>query len=864
MSRSFPSLPCLFLACALVTGCKSKGGDGDPPDAGDSRTAHCEYGLTDPTAGAGGTVEAGALEAAAVEEPIHLPVGSTLGAYGDRATALNGSARVDARTAEVSGSFGPSVGVETFPMAKVLVLRAGGESVALIKLDLGVGFQSLTWDVAHLLGPDFHGKVHITNSHSHGAYGHFTNNFAMQVAFGQYRGAMYARLRDQLVRMTEEAIAALQPARIGFAHDGEFDPEDRVNRDRRSENDELMGGRRDDHDLFVIRVDGTGGQPIAVLPVFGMHGTVLGGNNMLVTQDSTGAVERAVEEHFTQPVVVMHLQGAAGDVSPAGSGGISCAGHSRCYNFGRGESIGHHARDAIVAAYEEAGANMTTEVAMEMLTRSIPLGPAWENFTVRNGELEYAPWDGETLPDRMIYDAAGNIISPIDEFNAPNGAALCAGGNIELPLMPLPGVMALPPYNNCLGITQFSADILANIFRFEKVDVPLCYATRTTVSALRINDFVIAGLPGEVVTLFADTLRDLSPNAYDKTIVVGYSHDNIGYLLTPEDWLAGGYEPSINMWGPLEGQYILERTADMLALAATDEREDGTQPGDTYMTAPEMGIQTDPENNIVGEPLPPPDAAPMAGTVPGTLPDYIFVRTGQLGEVPETAQPAATVPRLASAFFTWIGEDPMAGTPTVSLQYQGEECTGAFAPVTRRSGRPIRDLDILLTWTPYPLVREGSSPRTHYWTAEWQAVTPFGLPGLDAVQDRPGTPLGCYRFHVQGDGYNVTSAPFTVVPAALEVTAATDATALVITAHYHAPLGWRLLHMNATSNQPVPLHQGTLVDITVTPTGGAADVPFEGEPVGANGEIRIDLGAVVAESVTVRDRFGNTGSFTLP
>ena len=29
--------------------------------------------------------------------------------------------------------------------------------------------------------------------------------------------------------------------------------------------------------------------------------------------------------------------------------------------------------------------------------------------------------------------------------------------------------------------------------------------------------------------------------------------------MTIEDWLAGGYEPGINIWGPLKG-YLLEAT----------------------------------------------------------------------------------------------------------------------------------------------------------------------------------------------------------------------------------------------------------------------------------------------------------------
>ncbi|MFW5875132.1 MAG: neutral/alkaline non-lysosomal ceramidase N-terminal domain-containing protein [Myxococcota bacterium] len=870
----------VILSLALA-GC----GD-DPEDTGSQLTAHCEldpddprlggYVPTDPTAGAGGTVTAGALEAAAVEERIDLPVGSTLGAYGDRALALNSSGAVDDRSMELAGlpeknqaeggsnntSFAPSVGVETFPMAKVVALRAGGENVVLVKLDLGVGFESLTWDVSEALGSDYHGKVLVANSHSHGAYGHYTNDFAMQVAFGPYRHFTYDRLKNQVIDLAQRALGELQPARIGFAHDGDFDPTDVVNRDRRSENDELAGGPRDDDDLYVIRVDAEpGGDPIAMIPIIGLHGTILGGSNLLATTDAPGAIARALQETdgFDQDVVVMHLQGAAGDVSPAGTGGIDCEGHSRCYKFARAETVGRYARDMILPVYMEAATDMTTDVELEMLTRSVALGPDPENFTVRDGALEYAAWDGETPPDHQVYDSNGDILSPIDEFNAPSGAALCADGNVPLPLNPLPSMEPEPlpqPYGTCLGVDDFATDILGNIFEFQPQPAPLCYSTRTTISALRIGDHLVAGAPGEVVTLWADALRDASPVAPDKTIVVGYANDNVGYLLTPEDWLSGGYEPSINLWGPLEGQLVLERTAELLAMAATDEREDGTRSDDTRMTAPPEGID---------EPLPPADAAPMAGEVPESLPEDLFLRTTQHGVVPTSAQPSeatGTVQRLDSTYFVWIGEDPMAGTPRVTLQR--EVGTDTWEEVTRQSGRPVGDRDMILTWTPDPLVREGTNPRTHYWAVEWQAVTPYGVapegettPTLGDVSERVGMPEGTYRFHVEGTEYSVDSAAFDVVPnEALQVSATADGDDLVVTTHYHAELGYRLLTMRGNSNQPVPVPEGA--SLTVTLDSGVEETAT----ADANGEVRITGAATTTDTVTVTDAYGNKGSAT--
>jgi hypothetical protein len=86
-----------------------------------------------------------------------------------------------------------------------------------------------------------------------------------------------------------------------------------------SEGDGLAGGPRKDRDLYVIRVDRTDGTPLAILPFFGMHGTLGDIENGLVSSDAGGGLETVLEESFDDPVVVMFTQGSGGDASPGGS-----------------------------------------------------------------------------------------------------------------------------------------------------------------------------------------------------------------------------------------------------------------------------------------------------------------------------------------------------------------------------------------------------------------------------------------------------------------------------------------------------------------------------------------------------------------
>ena len=811
-------------------------------------TAHCAYVPIGANANGTGALDTGTLSAGAAEGVVDLPVGSAMGGYSERATFLGSSGLVGGRVVEYSGSFVPSYGIETRPRVKALALTAGTETVVLIKADLVMSDDNITYAVTERLGPSFNGKVVFATSHTHAQFAQYSTNMAMAVGLGVFRRKSYDRLVDAATSVAMAALANRVPAQIGIGHDPNFDPMDLVSHDRRTENDVLPNGaHRKDHDLFLFRVDRLdNNQPIALMPLFGVHGTVLPGANNYASTEAPGAIERALEEHFTTPVVVMHLQGAAGDVSPSGTAGIDCGSDPICYDFARVESVGRNARDQILALYDGVAAHMKSTIALEMLTRSVPLGPDWRTFNVRGGALEYAPFDGQRVADRQIWDDAGVVISPIDEFNASVGAAFCGKPTTSLaPRGQLPGTRMLEAYGSCSRVDAL-VPFVGALLSVDFGGVPVCGTTRTTVSALRIDDHVVAIMPGEPVSLFQDEIRNSSPVDAEHTIVLGYSQGHIGYQLTPEDWLLGGYEPSINIWGPLEGQYLAERAHDLLTLAANDTR-DQAMPADANHNPIPMD-----QDSL----LPAVDPAPTRGTIPTTVPSSVYARGINLvsGTLP------TTISRFGFAKFVWIGEDPLEHTPDVTLE--ADDGHGNFSPVTRQSGRAVTDGDFLLSETPDPVRRASASDvRTHYWVIEWQAVPGIGWAGFDDLATRAGLPLGNYRFHVEGAGYTIDSPTFVVSAAPLAVTvAASGSNMTTVTAAYTATNGYRLLSSVDPSNGTIYL-RGATVNIAVNYTDTSGQL-FTGVVLDANGSATLNTTKPVANA-QVTDAYRNTGTGTL-
>jgi neutral ceramidase len=536
----------------------------------------------------------------------------------------------------------------------------------------------------------------------------------------------------------------------------------------------------------------------------------------------------------------MYLQGAGGDVSPAGTGGVAppTAEGEPFYNFARAESVGVAAAPTLRAAWERAGKEMRDALALEAVTRSVELGPDAATFTVRGGDLAYAPFVAERDCDREIFGDGGEVLSPIDEFNAPVGAGLCGSG--DDPLVPGSGMWntdGLAPFGSCSRLDA-AGELLGPLLGLDFGEAPLCSSTRTTVSAVRLGEHVIATLPGEPLTLLADRVRGASPLEPDRTIVIGYAQGHVGYLLTAEDWLLGGYEPSINSWGPLEGEYLAERAGELLALVDSDEREDASSGGADRVASPEVDDAD----------VPAPDPAPLAGTVPDPLFASLYVRNRV---VLDGAQPAATIERVAGvARFVWIGEDPLAGTPRVILQ---RETDGGFADVARGDGRAVTDGDILLYWTPEPLARAAGEARTHHWIAEWQAVAVDG-----DLEDRAGLPLGRYRFHVAGTGYAVDSDPFEVVAGPIDVAVSILGRNVSIDAAYAAPEGWRLLDHVGSSNESVVVRRGPFAVVLEYGDGSSESFPSVEPIVVGRVEVTARAGATV-NAVVLTDRFGNSG-----
>jgi neutral ceramidase len=797
-----------------------------------------------------------------------FPVGTPLGGYTARCRCFGNQGRYDARRTNYHDQFNPSVGVQTQPKIVALWIESQGQDLVLLKTDAIYTFEGIVNTLAERLstatGRDLRGKVVVASNHSHSAPANFDQGLTWYLGGDKFNREVFERV---VASMTDIALRAWNrrvPAAIGIGQTTNWDPQNRVYSDRRGENDgrvffdDIPAGPYKDPYLTVLRVDTATGDPIGMMFAFGMHGTVAGESNQLWSVEAPGHVEAAVEERFDRPVIVGYMQHGGGDASPRGVDHL----------FARMESIGDFAAGAILDLWQRTPTS-NKPFRLESVTRSID---TWRDVLRVHrdyGVLEYLPYNADPnfRPDEMIFDAQGRVLTPLDEFNARMGGAFCGSSS---PQLPLGGVGSrIYPYASCLEVATLSGAI-GLFFGFTEVDLPLPESLRAKTTATRmgpvamrtaagqvIEDNVLMGFfPGETTATYTEQFRRRAAAelGMQHAIPIGYAQDHQGYLLIPEDWLLGGYEPNINIWGPLQGEHIMEglltAAGEVLSTEAIEPHDPLGEYGDPVYA--ETALETNA-----------PDLTPDAGTALSAPPSYFLIPIpGLIAAV----APPAQVRRVQDVVqFMWEGGDPGVDLPVVHVERQLPD--GTWEALRTAAGRTLASPmhDILLATTPNPLAPAAAVQR-HYWWLGWQAVT--------HVLERPGLPLGSYRLHIYGRtysggaqtwpwpsaAYELISPVFEVIPAEISLSLQGS----VLTGSIDAPAtGFRLIDIEGNSRGPNPVRGATLTAIRANGERHAISAVRE-QVVGQRTSWTLDAGDLEgAASVEVVDQYGNRGTLQI-
>jgi len=603
---------------------------------------------------------------------LDYPLGVSLAGFG---------ARPGPRT-PYSRSLGGSHSVWERQDVRAVALDEGGQVTLLIRLPLAWSTDLLRSHIALELSallnergqasinPLDHLLIFATHSHSQPA--RFWN-LAPQLNFGALG---YGTFSPSLTRAyarsaAHAALSALddrRPARVGWRILDEADPERRIHSNRRSHANDVVDDR-----LLALKFEALTGDPIVAMVGFGVHGTHL--MSPLVSGDVAGVIERHFTEQLSakvgQPTPVIFMNGNAGNLSPRGD-------HVTTKDLGHLQVVA----SLLWSKYEPLIDDLQWEAEPTVKHKAwrVPIGydvlgydDAPEGFLTRSGE-----------PQRL-------------------GAFACVNderGPDEAPYSP--------------------PDIPCGVIIHSVYQAPVMQFQKTVLSALRVGSLLLTTMPGEPVSELGLRLAELVEEdgrraglAEARSFNIGYAQDHHFYLLREDDWLRGGYESRMGLWGWREGEHLIQQasalSAHLLGLIELPE----------YTLSPTWWPAQ------YTEEIP---REPSAQPTPELL-----------------TQPATLISRSELAVVRWRGGDPAVDRPKVSL-WSIEEEGDASEARHPASGLPLNDQG-LESVTRY----EGDYDGAHQWSTRWDL--PLELP------------VGRYFIRVEGQAsqpYRLESSPFTL------------------------------------------------------------------------------------------------------
>jgi hypothetical protein len=270
--------------------------------------------------------------------------------------------------------------------ARLLVLREGKTTVALVGLDFLGFYRNDVAELRRLAGYDAPGRSLFLNStHTHSGPDTL-GLWGPRIGKSGINPAYHARVNAKIAEALKLLESQLRPAIASGGH-GTLDPRGLC---RDSRDPQVI-----DPNLSVLRVAGTDGKPISTLVNWACHPEVLGRENELITADYPGPLCGRVEEKTGGQC--LFLNGMIGGLLTP---------DSRAENFYEAYRIGSAVADAALALKTSSSPGR-------------PLAYRSEFVRVPVENSRYRLFVFALVYGHKLYDAAGNLLPGYKRWTLP-------------------------------------------------------------------------------------------------------------------------------------------------------------------------------------------------------------------------------------------------------------------------------------------------------------------------------------------------------------------------------------------------------------------------------------------------------------
>lgn len=446
--------------------------------------------------------------------PIFAPLGISTGGY-------NQTPDKSSPQSPFAENFQATTTLYHQPRVQVFRLRSGANEVIFAQTDL-IGIHQNLWRlvtrrVLERTGEDVTNRLILMANHTHSGPGHIFDAFFAAQVVDKFEAEIADRVASDIAAAIAESLSTGDSiaVKVGWT----TLQNDELHRDRRCENPDL----RDDT-MGVLGFESLDGKLVALMVNYAMHGTVFSADDGMLSGDSAGAVEVALED--ATGAAVMFTQSWAGDMSP---------GHPKAHYA---DGLAHKASVKGLDQLESLGRSAQLSLAKIASKLKWMDAPA---IAVRSAEIPINRAILQYEPGTFAYEH-GAILCGF-------GASACDGKTANM--------KACIPVPNGGGPAQIR------------------------LTSAQIGEVALATLPGEPLTELGTRVTHAIAAAHDTVnaaFLLGYAQDYTGYLLMPDDWWAGGYEGGFNYWGPRQGVYLADAATALMAAMIDGKPTPWTEP----------------------------------------------------------------------------------------------------------------------------------------------------------------------------------------------------------------------------------------------------------------------------------------------
>jgi neutral ceramidase len=484
-----------------------------------------------------------------------------------------------------------TTGVESPLYARAFVIAESSSTtadgrVAIVVADIWAGTRRVKDALLERLAASCPGlyseeNVLLAGTHTHSAPGGYSGMLLYDFDFerGGCDDATVTCIADGCARAVEIAHAALAPGRIYLARGTVVD----CGRNRSEpaylcnpQEERDRWGADTDREMLLLKfvhLDGAGEQPVGVLNWYAIHPTDRGQKNTLVCGDNKGYASFLFEQQIGSGAFVAAFANAnCGDVSGnVELGHIPDGIHDRAQM----EKHGRQQFEVAWQLFQTAAQEITgpveyrhtrvdfSDVTLDAGARTWPAGLGI-SFTAGSSE------DSVPVPDLGVKE--GITVANISDGDTVITAAATLG---------LSTIFGVSVIDQATAVTEREGHLPKPVVFLPGIASPPDVPQVLPVQLLRVGDFALLGIPGELTTMAGRRLRQTVLDAMKdipiSAVALGtYANEYSQYITTLEEYSSQQYEGASTLFGP----HTLEAYQQVAgALATAIARGEPSAPG---------------------------------------------------------------------------------------------------------------------------------------------------------------------------------------------------------------------------------------------------------------------------------------------